>query len=373
MIRTGASVASYHLSLSTVSRSTGRSATAAVAYRAGERIEDSRTGLVHDYTRRSGVEHCALVLPVDAPSWASDRSQLWNAAEAAEVRKNSTVAREVLIALPAELSGDQRRDLALLFAGEISNRHGCAVDVAIHAPGREGDHRNHHAHLMLTTRRLGAGGFGAKTRELDERGSGAVDHWRTRWAEVQNAALERVGALARVDHRSFTARGVGDEPLPELSRGQYQVERRAERHAARAGRDYEPVTAAGRQRAAIVERRGLRAVIARGQAWVQARSGELYAGLSGLMQAFGVGVGRDRDREQAREQARAEELAREQAREREAARLQQEMLARIERQLEAVAEVARQREQQRLQEIEAQKQERGRRSPSQGLGRGRGR
>src|SRR3546814_8005798 len=85
--------------------------------------------------RKQGVEHNALVVPADAPAWASDRAVLWNAAEQAETRKNSTVAREYEIALPAELSAEARRELALGLAREISERHGVAVDVAIHAPG----------------------------------------------------------------------------------------------------------------------------------------------------------------------------------------------------------------------------------------------
>src|SRR3546814_4295774 len=96
----------------------------------------------------------------------------------AETRKNSTVAREYEIALPAELSAEARRELALGLAREISERHGVAVDVAIHAPGREGDHRNHHAHLLTTTRRIGPEGLGAKTRELDQKTSGEVERWR---------------------------------------------------------------------------------------------------------------------------------------------------------------------------------------------------
>src|SRR3546814_10595388 len=40
-----------------IGRSAGRSATAAAAYRAGVEITDERTGLVHDYTRKQGVEH----------------------------------------------------------------------------------------------------------------------------------------------------------------------------------------------------------------------------------------------------------------------------------------------------------------------------
>src|SRR3546814_5933301 len=82
------------------------------------------------------------MLPTDAPEWAADRERLWNAAELAETRKNATVAREYEIALPVELSADERRELALGLAREISERHGVAVDVSIHAPGREGDQRS---------------------------------------------------------------------------------------------------------------------------------------------------------------------------------------------------------------------------------------
>src|SRR3546814_17026354 len=83
---------------------------------------DERTGLVHDYTREQGVEHSELMLPTDAAEWAADRGRLWNAAELAETRKNATVAREYEIALPVELSADERRELALGLAREISER-----------------------------------------------------------------------------------------------------------------------------------------------------------------------------------------------------------------------------------------------------------
>ena len=87
-------MAIYHLSAKTFSRANGRSVTAAAAYRAATKIQDERTGLIHDYSRKQGVQSTHIVLPVAAPSWAKDRSQLWNAAEQAETRKNATVARE---------------------------------------------------------------------------------------------------------------------------------------------------------------------------------------------------------------------------------------------------------------------------------------
>lgn len=219
-------MAIYHLSVKTISRSAGRSATAAAAYRAGVEIADTRTGEVHDYRRKGGVEHTELVLPVGAPEWAQDRAALWNAAEVAEVRKNSTVAREFEIALPSELSGEARRALAVDFAREIVGRHGCAVDVAIHEPGQAGDSRNHHAHLLLSTRRLGGDGFTDKTRELDQRQSGEVDYWRSRYAELQNERLMDAGLSVRVDHRSLKAQGVDREPTRHLGVGAVGYERR---------------------------------------------------------------------------------------------------------------------------------------------------
>ena len=98
-------MAIYHLSMKPLTRASGRSAVAAAAYRAAERLENERDGLVHDYTKRSGVEHAEIVLPAGAEAeWARDRSALWNAAEAAEKRKDARVAREIEVALPHELS-----------------------------------------------------------------------------------------------------------------------------------------------------------------------------------------------------------------------------------------------------------------------------
>lgn len=215
-------MAIYHLSVKTLSRAKGRSATAAAAYRAGVRLEDDRTGLVFDYRRRSGVEHTELVLPEGAPAW--DRATLWNAAERAETRKNSTVAREFELALPAELPAAARQRLARTLARAIVAQHGCAVDVAVHAPSPKGDERNWHAHLLLTTRRLGPEGLGEKTRELDDRHSGPelIGHWRQRWAELVNEALAEHGLEARVDHRSLDAQGI--ERLPQIHLGPQVLE-----------------------------------------------------------------------------------------------------------------------------------------------------
>lgn len=221
-------MAIYHLSVKTISRSAGRSATAAAAYRAGVEITDERTGEIHDYTRKGGVESAELVLPAGAPEWAADRAALWNAAEQAETRKNSTVAREFEIALPAELSPAERARLARDFARELVERHGCAADVCIHAPGKDGDDRNHHAHILLTTRRLGPEGFGEKTRELDDQKTGPqiVTQWRERFAALTNERLREHGIEARVDHRTLEAQGIEREPTRHLGPAATGYERR---------------------------------------------------------------------------------------------------------------------------------------------------
>jgi ATP-dependent exoDNAse (exonuclease V) alpha subunit len=191
-------------------------------------IADERTGEIHDYTRKGGVESAELVLPAGAPEWAADRAALWNAAEQAETRKNSTVAREFEIALPEELSPAERQRLAHDFARELVERHGCAADVAIHAPGKDGDNRNHHAHILLSTRRLGPEGFTEKTRELDDQKTGPqiVTQWRERFATLTNERLRENGIDARVDHRTLEAQGIDREPTRHLGPAATGYERR---------------------------------------------------------------------------------------------------------------------------------------------------
>ncbi len=235
-----------------ISRSQGRSATAAIAYRVAERIEDRRTGLVFDYSKRGGVDHTEILAPDHAPDWVRDRSELWNRVEESETRKNSQVAREVRVALPAELTHEQRVALVREFAQAQFVDRGMVADIALHAPGRDGDERNHHAHILLTTREVDADGFTTKNRDWNAKE--VLEGWREAWARDSNAALERAGIEDRVDHRTLVAqrdealelaaaaRERGDEgaelretvraieldrpPLPQLSPGAWQMKER---------------------------------------------------------------------------------------------------------------------------------------------------
>ena len=230
-------MAIYHLSMKPMSRASGRSSVAAAAYRAAEKLENKRDGLVHDFSRRSGVEHAEIVLPEGADAeWAKDRSALWNAAEVSEKRKDARVAREVEVALPHELSAEQRLELTREFAQGLADRYGVAVDFAIHSPHRDSSVLNHHAHIMMTTRKVGPEGLGDKSElELENKRLQALglptSHEQLRdirigWEERTNEHLARDRLEMRIDHRSHAERGLEIEPTQHMGVHATQMERR---------------------------------------------------------------------------------------------------------------------------------------------------
>ncbi len=304
-------MASYHLSVKTIKRSAGRSATAAAAYRSASVIACDREGRMHDYTAKRGVEACFILAPEGAPDWVQDRAALWNAAEARETRSNSVTAREWELALPSEISDAARIDIARAFAQQLVERYGVAADVAIHAPHREGDQRNHHAHILTTTRVLSTEGLTDKTRILDAASTGGpeIEAMRGYWAELQNRAFELAGQEERVDHRSLEvqreeALSLGDvlkaeeldrEPELKLGPAANAIERREKFAAEAEGRDYEPLTQRGarvhatRQARALFAEMRERLELAR-DAWTEAREeghGHVSAGLAALRAVAG--------------------------------------------------------------------------------------
>ena len=295
-------MAIYHLSVKSISRSAGRSVVAAAAYRAGQELTDERQGLTHDYTRKQGVEDAFIVAP-DGADWAQDRNALWNAAEAAEKRKDAKTGREYELALPAELDADARKELARGFAAELVERYGVVADVAIHEPGREGDNRNHHAHILTTTRTAGEDGLGAKTRVLDvaSTASAEIEHMRGVWARQVNMALERHQVEQRVDHRSFERQGKEQEPTRHMGVSATALERQAAREIP--GRD--PVTDLGKQNAEIRERNR---VLETARKAVE-KAQELFSGLEkkarlavGLARKIGQRMEREREAERQRQE-----------------------------------------------------------------------
>lgn len=229
-------MAIYHLNTHTIGRAAGHSAVAAAAYRSASKLVDERTGEVFDFTRKGGVLSAEIVTPAGVP--VPERAALWNAAEAAEKRKDARVAREWRAALPHELNEADRRELATRMGQAIADRYGVAVDVCIHAPDREGDDRNFHVHMLATTRTIGAdGALGAKAvielanKDRQKAGipgtsQGDITDIRREWAELTNEALERAGISARIDHRSYADQGVELTPTKHIGSDAVAMDRR---------------------------------------------------------------------------------------------------------------------------------------------------
>ena len=266
-------MAIYFLNLTTFGRSSGSSAVSAAAYRSGERIHDERSGRTYDHSGRQDVLHKEIMLPNQFAaadmSWATDRGNLWNTAERVEVRNDARVAREYLIALPAELSAQGRITLVAGFSRELVERYRFALDIALHAPRDYpgSDPRNFHAHLLATTREVTGEGLGAKTAlEWSDthrrqaglgRAVGELLYVRERWALAANSALEKEHFNQRIDHRTLKAQGIDREPRPHIPYAAFEMERHGYRSvvAERIRAEYEARVQARLQRSAQHEHR----------------------------------------------------------------------------------------------------------------------
>lgn len=231
-----------------VQRSKGKSAVAAAAYRSGTKLVNEWDGMTHDYTRKGGIVHSDILLPVHAPPEFQDRSTLWNSVEQIEKSSNSQLAREIEVALPVELSRDQQLALVRSYVQDNFVFAGMCADFALHDKG-DG---NPHAHILLTVRPLTeTGAWGAKcckVYDLDERGQripdgsggwknhredttdwndrGKSEQWRKAWADYTNKALEAAGRPERIDHRSYKRQGVERIPTIHMGVAATRMERR---------------------------------------------------------------------------------------------------------------------------------------------------
>jgi Ti-type conjugative transfer relaxase TraA len=196
-----------------ISRSTGGNAVRSAAYNERTAITAERTGELFHFSQRDAPTHHEVLLPQGASEQFRDSGVLWNAAEAAERRKDAQVAREIVLALPAnvEVSDEDRVALARSFAEHHFVVKGLAVQLDVHAPHdstSESERGNWHAHLLITTRRIEGERFAAKkARDLDPEvrhaGGRAVvadaEVWGELWRDHQNRYFVAHGLGIRVD------------------------------------------------------------------------------------------------------------------------------------------------------------------------------
>lgn len=260
-------MAIFHLSIKIVSRGGGKSAVAASAYRAGEKLTETETGYVHDYTKKTGVIHTEVFFPTNAPTEFSNREILWNEVQKIEKQSTAQLAREIEVALPVELSREEQIKLVRKYVTENFVSVGMCADVAIHEKKVDGKrvlHQNPHAHILLTTRAFKEDGTWAqkekKAYALDENGEwiplidpvtglqklrkrnekmwkrvtvlandwndqSNAEKWRQSWADMCNLYLSMD---KQIDHRSFERQGL--EQIPTIHEGYVarQMERRGE-------------------------------------------------------------------------------------------------------------------------------------------------
>ena len=237
-------MAIYHCSIKIIGRSDGKSVVASSAYRSGKKLMDARTGLIHDFTKKSGVVFTEVSLPAHAPPEYADRNVLWNAVEKAEKESNAQLAREIEVALPKELSRECRIEIVRRYVQDNFVSVGMCADWALHDKG-DG---NPHAHIMLTMRGIKPDGTWAQKEKkiyaLDEDGNriplidpatgeqklckrneklwkritvepndwnehSKAEIWRKSWADICN---EYLSLEQQIDHRSYKRQELDFEP-----------------------------------------------------------------------------------------------------------------------------------------------------------------
>ncbi len=179
-------MALFRIEAKIISRSQGKSACSAAAYRAGQKIVSKYDGETYDYRRKQNVEDAVVILPDNAPAEYYDREALWSTVEINEKQSNAQLAREILLALPKELPFDARQQMTVEYVQEQFVDDGMCADISWHNPPRMNSKKqpvdldgnvtydpskfiydNPHAHILLTLRPLSESGeWEAKKQKL---------------------------------------------------------------------------------------------------------------------------------------------------------------------------------------------------------------
>jgi hypothetical protein len=236
----------FHCQAKVISRTKGQSAVACAAYRTRTQLEDERYGKVQDFSRMKGLEFLWHAAPADAPAWAKDVGQTWNEVERAEVRRNSTLAREYVAAFPHQLNAEQREWMLKDFVREEFTRKGLIATAVIHAPDQKGDQRNFHTHVMVAERPVDAEGW-SKHKDRSLQSKETLAEVREKWAELGARQLERAGFEVEAERWRHGHKSLKQQEVAALERGDLAYAEQV--------RDREPTTHVGHVAIAI-ERKG---------------------------------------------------------------------------------------------------------------------
>ena len=221
-----------------IGRGTGRSIVSAAAYRHRARMMDEQAGTSFSYRGGAGeLKHEELALPDEIPAWlrraiaaksvAAASEALWNAVDAFETRVDAQLARELIIALPEELTRAENIALVREFVRDNLTSQGMIADWVYH--DKDG---NPHIHLMTALRPLTQEGFGRKKVPVlgadgaplrvvtPDRPKGRIVYrlwagdketmkaWKIAWAQTATRHLALAGHDIRLDGRSYAEQGL---------------------------------------------------------------------------------------------------------------------------------------------------------------------
>ncbi len=221
-----------------ISRGAGRNIISAAAYRHRTRMMDEQRGVSFSFKDGDDeLRHEELALPEAVPAWlqtaiegktvAAASETLWNAVDAFETRVNAQFARELIIALPEELTLKENIALVREFVRDNLTSRGMIADWVYH--DRDG---NPHVHVLTTLRPLTAQGFGLKVMPVPgddgkplrvaagDQPKGRIVYtvwagnretmkaWKIAWAQTASRYLALAGRDIRLDGRSHAEQGL---------------------------------------------------------------------------------------------------------------------------------------------------------------------
>ncbi len=153
-----------------VGRAGGGNACCKGAYNARTIIKDQQTNITYNFLKRGDNVHHEILLPEGVDLKFKTTKILMNEIERVERRKNSSLLKDIVIALPddKELDLQDRINISRIIIDRMEwVKEGLGVQLDIHQP-HDGE-KNWHAHILLTKRRFAECGtkLGSKARDLD--------------------------------------------------------------------------------------------------------------------------------------------------------------------------------------------------------------
>ena len=212
--------------------------------------------ILREGSHRKGVKAKDIVAQGfgNLPVGIQNPISFWKAADQGE-RINGAAYREMVIALPCELTPSQRRDLVEEFIDrEVRDK---PYQYAIHCPiAALGEGEHPHAHIMFSDRVPDGIArqperffhrYNARRPEMGgcKKDSGGKDpvtfreatiRRRENWANLQNEYFAKYGHESKVDARSNQDRGIAKEPERHLGASAIRAMTYAEKAAYRATR-----------------------------------------------------------------------------------------------------------------------------------------